>query len=253
MHIAGSGEIVYASVNRKYCFLMETVSGEVIEDTWNRLCELDEKGSRLLSEEFFKTQPALGIYCAAQQENLGDEGETSPMVELTIACWQAMTRVAGGRLPNATPEEIESAEEATRKQLENLEEGSEMDLQSHARRMIASHNQREMLGFGIRILMARHQEEPDLAPDSLGLEMIWLNTVVDCLDKLDPSAPRRPEFELNLPGLPERDLSDAGLSEPDPEQSEPTLPAVSKPKIGRNDPCPCGSGKKYKKCCFGKL
>lgn len=23
-------------------------------------------------------------------------------------------------------------------------------------------------------------------------------------------------------------------------------------KIGRNDPCPCGSGKKYKKCCFGK-
>jgi len=22
-------------------------------------------------------------------------------------------------------------------------------------------------------------------------------------------------------------------------------------KIGRNDPCRCGSGKKYKKCCFG--
>jgi len=22
------------------------------------------------------------------------------------------------------------------------------------------------------------------------------------------------------------------------------------PKVGRNDPCPCGSGKKYKKCCF---
>ena len=21
------------------------------------------------------------------------------------------------------------------------------------------------------------------------------------------------------------------------------------PKIGRNEPCPCGSGKKYKKCC----
>lgn len=24
---------------------------------------------------------------------------------------------------------------------------------------------------------------------------------------------------------------------------------VKKEKIGRNDPCPCGSGKKYKKCC----
>ena len=21
------------------------------------------------------------------------------------------------------------------------------------------------------------------------------------------------------------------------------------PKVGRNDPCPCGSGKKYKHCC----
>ncbi len=23
-------------------------------------------------------------------------------------------------------------------------------------------------------------------------------------------------------------------------------------KIGRNEPCPCGSGKKYKKCCIDK-
>jgi uncharacterized protein YecA (UPF0149 family) len=26
----------------------------------------------------------------------------------------------------------------------------------------------------------------------------------------------------------------------------------SKRKLGRNDPCPCGSGKKYKKCCLNK-
>ena len=24
-------------------------------------------------------------------------------------------------------------------------------------------------------------------------------------------------------------------------------------KVGRNDPCPCGSGKKYKKCCEDRL
>ena len=29
-------------------------------------------------------------------------------------------------------------------------------------------------------------------------------------------------------------------------------PVVKKEKIGRNDPCPCGSGKKYKNCCLGK-
>lgn len=32
----------------------------------------------------------------------------------------------------------------------------------------------------------------------------------------------------------------------------PVLPKKTDQKIGRNDPCPCGSGKKYKKCC-GKL
>jgi preprotein translocase subunit SecA len=25
------------------------------------------------------------------------------------------------------------------------------------------------------------------------------------------------------------------------------------PKVGRNDPCPCGSGRKYKKCCFPRF
>jgi len=37
----------------------------------------------------------------------------------------------------------------------------------------------------------------------------------------------------------------------EPDSHNPLLPvqAVSE-KIGRNDPCPCGSGKKYKKCCM---
>jgi preprotein translocase subunit SecA len=36
-------------------------------------------------------------------------------------------------------------------------------------------------------------------------------------------------------------------------ENEQEIPAVTfrrnQPKVGRNDPCPCGSGKKYKKCC----
>jgi preprotein translocase subunit SecA len=30
---------------------------------------------------------------------------------------------------------------------------------------------------------------------------------------------------------------------------EASKPVIRGPKVGRNDPCPCGSGKKYKKCC----
>ena len=39
------------------------------------------------------------------------------------------------------------------------------------------------------------------------------------------------------------------------EEEHPTVPApqdvapAAKKKVGRNDPCPCGSGKKFKKCC----
>ena len=29
----------------------------------------------------------------------------------------------------------------------------------------------------------------------------------------------------------------------------PKTATRDQPKVGRNDPCPCGSGKKYKKCC----
>ena len=30
-----------------------------------------------------------------------------------------------------------------------------------------------------------------------------------------------------------------------------TEPYRAPPKVGRNEPCPCGSGKKFKKCCGG--
>ena len=35
----------------------------------------------------------------------------------------------------------------------------------------------------------------------------------------------------------------------EPQGDSTAKPVVKKKKIGRNDPCPCGSGKKYKKCC----
>ncbi len=45
------------------------------------------------------------------------------------------------------------------------------------------------------------------------------------------------------------DYDEADVAEGDEQTAQP---ASSGPKIGRNDPCPCGSGKKYKQC-HGKL
>ncbi|MCK9389498.1 MAG: DUF1186 domain-containing protein [Sulfuritalea sp.] len=43
----------------------------------------------------------------------------------------------------------------------------------------------------------------------------------------------------------------AGFAEDKPARPKPAptfIPVRQDPKVGRNDPCPCGSGKKYKKC-----
>jgi len=46
--------------------------------------------------------------------------------------------------------------------------------------------------------------------------------------------------------IKETDMSSLSTNK---EETTKKQPVVSKDKIGRNDPCPCGSGKKYKKCC----
>lgn len=50
----------------------------------------------------------------------------------------------------------------------------------------------------------------------------------------------------------DQDMSQFGaVKEQAGEKSEPTVqkPIINDNKVGRNDPCPCGSGKKFKKCC----
>ncbi|MGO1367976.1 MAG: SEC-C metal-binding domain-containing protein [Senegalia sp. (in: firmicutes)] len=36
------------------------------------------------------------------------------------------------------------------------------------------------------------------------------------------------------------------------KEYDKTVIVVKEEKVGRNDPCPCGSGKKHKKCCLNK-
>jgi len=42
--------------------------------------------------------------------------------------------------------------------------------------------------------------------------------------------------------------AEGGVGQPGQQQPRGTVKRVQ-PKVGRNDPCPCGSGKKYKHCC----
>ena len=54
--------------------------------------------------------------------------------------------------------------------------------------------------------------------------------------------------DLQQPQLP----SSEGQSQEegkDPDDEEPNEPLSAAPRVGRNELCPCGSGKKFKKCC----
>jgi len=52
--------------------------------------------------------------------------------------------------------------------------------------------------------------------------------------------------EIQVQQQPQRMvLSHGGNDEP----ARPAAPKREGVKIGRNDPCSCGSGKKYKRCC----
>ena len=77
--------------------------------------------------------------------------------------------------------------------------------------------------------------------------------------KLEPARPERlhgvfssTAQELVHPEFTPRSMPDEGLSQELPSAPANPFPKpspqVSGPKVGRNDPCPCGSGRKYKKC-----
>lgn len=78
--------------------------------------------------------------------------------------------------------------------------------------------------------------------------------LIHILEKSSPRGQNAAKYLRQEPAI----LSDALDEDGDPFFWEPLWedkPAVQQPyvrtapKVGRNDPCPCGSGKKYKKCC----
>ncbi len=70
--------------------------------------------------------------------------------------------------------------------------------------------------------------------------------------KTDGHHPRKPNWLTKLGAqlpAPEADSTKPGPALDGRGQAQTPRQFVPEEKVGRNDPCPCGSGKKYKKCC----
>jgi hypothetical protein len=69
--------------------------------------------------------------------------------------------------------------------------------------------------------------------------------ITDAIDEMEWWAAFHPE-DSQPPPMPK---FKAPVERPEPASYAAPQSLVRNPKIGRNDACPCGSGKKYKKCC----
>jgi uncharacterized protein len=103
----------------------------------------------------------------------------------------------------------------------------------------------------------RHLEEQDIFDCSFAIEAVAeLPERLEALDELREGDETREDVLNNYrdeladaAALLDEAWSDARLAAIKAEVAR-TQPIVnSAPKVGRNDPCTCGSGKKYKKCC----
>lgn len=65
-----------------------------------------------------------------------------------------------------------------------------------------------------------------------------------------PPPPKKPVSSRHPNPIPRPNITSARPASSDVEITSPKPIVEAEPRVGRNSPCPCGSGKKYKKCCM---
>lgn len=81
----------------------------------------------------------------------------------------------------------------------------------------------------------------DLLPKNRGELYGFLSLVLAAIALLNPLPQASQHITVNVSQVVEQTLADARAIAPKPSQKSQ--------KTGRNEPCPCGSGMKYKRCC----
>ena len=100
-------------------------------------------------------------------------------------------------------------------------------------------------GIGLR---AYGQHDPVIAYKEEGYEMF--QAMITAIREETVRRLFLAELRTSQPVKRQKVAKETGTSAPD--KSVKKQPVRSEKKAGPNDPCPCGSGKKYKKCCMQK-
>ena len=124
-------------------------------------------------------------------------------------------------------------------------------------------SQRVTIGFFGRRNAGKSSLMNAVAGQALAVVSPVKGTTTDPVKKAMELLPFGPVVLIGTPGIDDDQGDLGGLrvektprvrkpvaqNRPLPGQGQARTPVTVGKKIGRNDPCPCGSGKKYKNCC----
>ena len=210
------------------------VPADSVEEQW----ELPELEKELASElmlplpivEWFKNEPTLS-----------DEAMLRRIIEHADSVYQAKVEQVGAESfhqfeRNVMLQSLDSHWREHLAALDHLRQG--IHLRGYAQKNPKQEYKREAFELFEALL------------DSVRVEVNrLLMTVQVRAEEVEETAPRA---EVQNVQYQHSDYEDDGAPSGDDEPPQPVQAIHAAPKVGRNDPCPCGSGKKYKQC-HGKL
>lgn len=161
---------------------MKTIPESVVQEAWTRCFEASPEQARALAQRMQQEQPNIMIYLLAADEECLEEEDRGELMTLGAWIWSAMSQ-GDKPLRRVEEDELLRAEEANIRVLEELEDTPEIAWKDAVQSFMSGYNQMPLLGAVIEALMAGHEEQPQLAPDWLGLALLYLKTVIDCLDQ----------------------------------------------------------------------
>ena len=161
---------------------MRTIPVETVERVWDQLEQVSREEASQLANRMREQQPALMVYLLAGEEALDTGEESGWLIYLGAVIFEIIASQQVDLRP-VSPEEVMAAEEANVLLLEDLEEGSEMGFTDAVKSLLVTYNQMPLLSALLEALMSPHEDNPELAPDHIGMALIHLKTVIDCLDQ----------------------------------------------------------------------
>jgi hypothetical protein len=197
------------------------VTDEQVEQTIQAFARLDQRGDRKamnkLAQRLQREQPHLLQRAAAVKTEHGDAVGEAAVFYATLM-WAMFDRGRDGTLPRLTEQNLADADKAVTEALATIE--GLADKPAHERIVPALAEAQPHITAKLAALLAEDVKEAAITAETAATIVKPTEVVIEAFD--------------------------AALSGRRPGEQQGTI--VAGAKVGRNEPCPCGSGKKYKKC-----